>query len=101
MEILTNDKNTTLNGMIGFQTSENEKQPIYIIIKYEKVTYEPIKYKYLRVKLCKKIVKRRCHYKTVRVPYTLTSYDHDAIRSGILKMIYEKVYHEILKTIQP
>lgn len=95
------DLTTTMNGMFGYHTKENEEH-IYIIIKYENVSYEAIKYKYSRVKVCKKkFFVRRCHYKNLKVPYTLTSYDHDAIRTGIFKKICEKVYQEILKTIKP
>ena len=102
IDIQTNDKTTTMKGMFGLLTSENEKQPLYIIIKYENVTYEAIQYKYSIVKVCKKkFFVRRCHYKNIKVPYTLTGYDHAAIRSGIFKTIYEKVYQDILKTIKP
>ena len=102
INIQINDKTTTMNGMFGLLTSQNEEKPLYIIIKYENVTYEAIKYKYTRVKVCKKkFFVRRCHYKNIKVPYTLTGYDHTAIQSGIFKKIYEKVYQDILKTIKP
>ena len=87
-------------GMYLLSAGTEDDKKIFLVVKFDNLTYEPARQKHTTVRECKKsIFGKKCYNKIVSKPIPLTSYDQGSVFKGIRAYFLTQVYGDIVKNL--
>ena len=87
-------------GMYLLSAGTEDDKKIFLVVKFDNLTYEPARQKLTTVRECRKsIFGKKCYNKIVSKPIPLTSYDQGSVFKGIRVYFLTQVYGDIVKNL--
>lgn len=86
--------------MYLFSEGTEDDNKIFLVVKFDNLTYEPARQKLTTVRECKKsLLGKKCYNKIVSKPIPLSIYEQGSVFKGIRASFLTQFYGDIVKNL--